>query len=72
MTSLLDAFDNEVYLALRQLSKTEESILTQKRAVGRVKLPSTVIALYVHAAEHTMRHVGQLLVTVKVLKEKTL
>jgi uncharacterized damage-inducible protein DinB len=31
-------------------------------------LPSTVLGLLVHAAEHTMRHVGQLLVTVRVQK----
>jgi hypothetical protein len=68
-TSLLKRFDMEVYLAVRQLSKTEEKVLTQKRAVGRAKLPSTVMGLYVHAAEHTMRHVGQLLVTVKVLSD---
>ena len=70
IAQLLQAFNTEVYLALRQLSKTEEKVLTQKRAVGRAKLPSTVIGLYVHAAEHTMRHVGQLLVTVRVLNNK--
>ena len=30
-------------------------------------LPSTVIGLLFHAAEHTMRHNGQLLVTVKII-----
>jgi uncharacterized damage-inducible protein DinB len=35
--------------------------------VGRAQIPSTVIGLFIHAAEHTMRHTGQLLVTVKVL-----
>jgi uncharacterized damage-inducible protein DinB len=29
-------------------------------------LPSTVLGLLVHAAEHTQRHVGQLLVTVRL------
>jgi uncharacterized damage-inducible protein DinB len=38
------------------------------RFVGRAKLPSTVLGLLVHAAEHTMRHTGQLLVTVQVLR----
>ncbi|RYE28340.1 MAG: DinB family protein, partial [Sphingobacteriaceae bacterium] len=37
------------------------------RGVGRQQLPSTVFGLLIHAAEHTQRHVGQLLVTVKVL-----
>jgi uncharacterized damage-inducible protein DinB len=37
--------------------------------VGRAKLPSTVLGLLFHAAEHTQRHVGQLLVTAKVVRE---
>jgi uncharacterized damage-inducible protein DinB len=41
--------------------------LTEAREVGRGKLPSTVLGLLFHAAEHTMRHTGQLLVTANVL-----
>ena len=67
-TSLLQAFNLAVYWSVRQLRNTEERVLTHKRNVGRAKLPSTVMGLYVHAAEHTMRHVAQLLVTVKVLR----
>jgi uncharacterized damage-inducible protein DinB len=33
--------------------------LTDPRAVGRKQLPTTVIGLLVHIAEHTQRHVGQ-------------
>ena len=33
--------------------------ITEKRSVGRKKLPTTVIGLIVHIAEHTQRHVGQ-------------
>jgi len=70
ITALLAIFNKQVDDALLQLSKADESVLTETREVGRGKLPSTVIGLYVHAAEHTMRHVGQLLVTVKVLQAK--
>jgi len=35
--------------------------------VGRARIPSTVLGLLFHAAEHIQRHNGQLLVTVKVL-----
>jgi uncharacterized damage-inducible protein DinB len=38
----------------------------EPRTVGRGKLPSTVLGLLVHAAEHIQRHLGQLLVTVRV------
>lgn len=47
--------------------KVEE--LTQPRKVGRAGLPSTVIGLCFHAAEHAIRHTGQLIVTVRVLKK---
>ena len=65
---LLSAFDQQIVYALHQLQGTAESTLTEFRTVGRGKLPSTVIGLLVHSAEHTTRHVGQLLVTIKILK----
>lgn len=63
---LFRAFHAQVDRALEQLRATEEATLTEPRAVGRLQLPSTVLGLLVHAAEHTQRHVGQLLVTVRV------
>lgn len=54
--------------ALATLSAADELHLTDHRDVGRAKLPSTVLGLYVHAAEHTMRHLGQLLVTVRIIR----
>jgi len=67
---LVAAFDQQVDKAIAQLKNTNDAILTDARGVGRAMLPSTVIGLYVHAAEHTMRHNGQLLVTVKMLMDK--
>ncbi|HRI20032.1 MAG TPA: DinB family protein [Panacibacter sp.] len=66
---LLAQFNEQVDKALAQLSQTDEKTLTGFRGVGRRQLPSTVIGLLFHAAEHTMRHTGQLLVTVKILKD---
>lgn len=65
--SLLEIFNRQVDDAIKQLSQTDEVTLTEARGVGRAQLPSTVIGLYMHAAEHIMRHVGQLLVTAKIL-----
>lgn len=64
---LLEAFDKQVHVAIKQLSETKETALTNTRGVGRAQIPTTIIGLLVHAAEHTMRHTGQLLVTVRVL-----
>jgi uncharacterized damage-inducible protein DinB len=65
--TLSHLFDAQVESALAQLRATPAGELTTTRVVGRRKLPSTVIGLLMHAAEHTMRHVGQLLVTARVV-----
>jgi hypothetical protein len=67
VAGLLEQFNQQVDNALLQLSEVNQLTLSDARGVGRAELPSTVIGLYVHTAEHTMRHVGQLLVTVKIL-----
>ncbi|HZX57425.1 MAG TPA: DinB family protein [Mucilaginibacter sp.] len=64
---LIQRFNLQVDKALEQLKNTKEDTLTDIRGVGRAQIPSTVIGLLTHAAEHTMRHTGQLLVTVRVL-----
>lgn len=64
---LLAALNLQVDNALDQMRGTHEAILTEHRGVGRAQLPSTVIGLLMHAAEHTQRHTGQLLVTVRWL-----
>ncbi|CAN5896740.1 hypothetical protein BH24BAC1_BH24BAC1_31250 [soil metagenome] len=65
---LVQAFHEQVDRALAQLKATDEETLTEFRGVGRAQLPSTVLGLLVHATEHTTRHLGQLLVTVRVLQ----
>ncbi len=67
--ALVEHFNEQVDKAINQLSVTDEKTLTAIRGVGRKQIPSTVLGLLFHAAEHTQRHTGQLLVTIKVLKE---
>jgi uncharacterized damage-inducible protein DinB len=43
------------------------SDLDQARTVGKKNLPTTVGGLLVHVADHTQRHVGQAVVTAKIL-----
>jgi hypothetical protein len=64
----LDRFNMQIDKTLQQLGHTPEEALTEPRAVGRAGVPSTVIGLLFHAAEHTMRHTGQLLVTARILE----
>ncbi len=70
VNQLLEHFNQQVDIAIKQLSETDEATLIKVRGVGRANIPSTVIGLLVHSAEHTMRHTGQLLVTVRVLLDK--
>ena len=67
---LVQAFNKQIEKAVEELRQIPETTLIEYRAVGRVQLPSTVIGLLFHAAEHTMRHLGQLIVTVKVVKSQ--
>jgi hypothetical protein len=63
---LVAAFHAQVDRAIAELCRIDPQILTEVRTVGRDQLPSTVLGLLVHSAEHVQRHVGQLLVTVRV------
>ena len=65
---LVAEFDAAVERALTQLRATDPATLLEPREVGRARLPSTVLGLLFHAAEHTQRHVGQLVTTAKILK----
>lgn len=67
VAQLLNRFNIQIDKSLEEISKTPEESLTAPRKVGRARLPSTVGGLLFHAAEHTQRHTGQLLVTVRIL-----
>lgn len=60
VSDLMEEFNHKVEEALLFFEHLPESELTLPRTVGRKKLPSTVIGLLFHAAEHSQRHIGQL------------
>jgi hypothetical protein len=68
LDEMLTNFQNQVDKAIAQLKAIDQNTLTDVRGVGRAQIPSTVIGLLVHAAEHVMRHTGQLLVTARLLR----
>lgn len=65
--ALAAEFSEAIRRAHAQLRATHEGELLTVRLVGRAKLPSNTLGLLVHAAEHTARHVGQLMTTAKVV-----
>jgi hypothetical protein len=68
---VLRVLDERVEAAVHELRTVNPDTLGDFRAVGRAKLPSTVIGCLVHGAEHAMRHVGQLSVTVRIVRAGT-
>jgi uncharacterized damage-inducible protein DinB len=67
--ALLARFRSQVDTALAQLRQTSDEDLLAPRGIGRKQIPTSVLGLLFHAAEHTQRHVGQLLVTARWVSE---
>jgi uncharacterized damage-inducible protein DinB len=65
---VLSALSERVDAAISELRTVNPETLGDFRGVGRSQLPSTVIGCLVHAAEHSMRHVGQLSVTARIVR----
>ena len=65
---LIANFQQKVVQALAYFKTLDESTIKSARTVGRKELPSTVIGLLFHAAEHSQRHLGQLIATASFVK----
>lgn len=68
--SVLDTLATQVDAAITDLRTIDVSTLGDFRGIGRKQLPSTVIGCLVHGAEHAMRHVGQLSVTIRFVRHR--
>ena len=67
LVSLVTDVNAAIERAFDQLRATSVDSLLDERKVGRAGLPSNVLGLLFHAAEHSTRHVGQAITTAKVL-----
>ncbi|HUQ83656.1 MAG TPA: DinB family protein [Gemmatimonadaceae bacterium] len=65
--SLIAGADRAIDSAVEVLRNTPDSDLFVARVVGRAGLPSNVLGLLFHCAEHTHRHTGQLVTTAKLV-----
>src|SRR6476660_1461521 len=68
VSAALRALSERVDAAVAELRTIDVTTLGHFRGVGRAQLPSTVIGCLVHGAEHSMRHVGQLSVTTRIVR----
>jgi uncharacterized damage-inducible protein DinB len=66
--ALLRSAEMAIDRALAQIRATDPATLLDPRAVGRAGLPSTVLGLLFHTAEHTARHTGQLITTLRMVR----
>ncbi len=66
LETLVLRVQNQANKYVSYLRSVQPRSVTDVRTVGRAKLPSTVMGLLFHAAEHSQRHFGQLLVTVRM------
>jgi uncharacterized damage-inducible protein DinB len=66
--AIVEAVNTAVDRALAQIRQTPESSLLETRGVGRQQLPSNVLGLTFHAAEHATRHAGQAITTAHIVR----
>jgi uncharacterized damage-inducible protein DinB len=63
-----EEFRDGVARAMERVRMVAPESFAEERRVGRRQLPTTVVGLVIHCAEHTQRHVGQMVTTVKVVR----
>jgi uncharacterized damage-inducible protein DinB len=68
LPALLALVDQHLRAAEERLRQVDPERLYEPRTVGRRALPTTVIGLLVHIAEHTQRHLGQAIGLAQLLK----
>jgi hypothetical protein len=64
---VLQEFREGLRSAMERVLAFAPEQFSEVRGVGRKQLPTTVVGLLIHCAEHTQRHVGQMVTTVKVV-----
>ena len=69
LAELLEDIDDHLGDAERRIRTVEPGMLNEPRYIGKKRLPSTVLGLLVHVAEHTQRHLGQAITTAKLARE---
>jgi len=71
VAEVLEEFHVGMNRARGRVLAVDPKSFAEARGVGRKMLPTTVAGLLIHCAEHTQRHVGQMVTTVKVVRCQT-
>lgn len=67
LSELLAGLREAVDQALDVYRRADPATFLDRRSVGRAGLPSTVLGLLFHAAEHARRHAGQVVATARII-----
>jgi uncharacterized damage-inducible protein DinB len=70
LEDLLSDIETHLRAAEERLRTIPVTALYDARWVGKKRLPTNVIGLLVHLAEHTQRHLGQAITTAKLARER--
>jgi uncharacterized damage-inducible protein DinB len=68
VTQLITAAQSKIDETLKVIRATPDELLFETRTVGRAQLPTKVIGLLFHIAEHTQRHTGQIIATARIVR----
>jgi predicted ATPase len=68
LEELLAGVDRALAAAETKLRTIRPEQIHEARYIGRKRLPTTVLGLLVHIAEHTQRHLGQAITTAKLAR----
>ena len=69
MGELLQMVHGTLAASEERLRTVDPHSLYEKRTVGRNKLPTSVLGLLVHIAEHTQRHLGQAITLAQIVRQ---
>lgn len=65
---VLEEAQQGIASAIERVLRFSSEQYEQPRGIGRKRLPTTVGGLLIHCAEHTQRHIGQMVTTAKLVQ----
>ena len=68
LEELLAAIDTTLSATEARVRTIDPATVHDPRYIGRKRLPTTVLGLLMHLAEHTQRHLGQAITTAKLVR----
>ena len=68
LEELLTGVDQGLRSVEDRIRTIDPATIHEARYIGRKRLPTTVLGLLVHIAEHAQRHLGQAITTAKLLQ----